>query len=154
MRVQTLVEAATVLPVDRAKPYVEAAADLSENEMKGRVPSWILTRLAFLAVRCGLTERAGKIAASVNDPALRGWAQLQVLRATLETTSTKLDFAKADEVEKQSVCPEIKWRARAAALARHNTRHDRETRSIVDKWEERERPFGQVGYALGLQDGP
>lgn len=150
MRVQTLLEAASVLPVDRAKPYVEAAADLSENELKGRVPSWTLTRLAFVAVRCGLTERAGKIAAMVNDPALRGWAQLQVLRAAVEASSAKIDFAKADEVEKQSVC----WFLARVALARHNTRHDRETRSIVDKWEEPERPFGQVGYALGLQDGP
>jgi hypothetical protein len=120
MKVPAMVEAAAGLPSDKAKPFVEAAMDVAENEMKGRVPAWPLTRLVFYGVRCGLTERAGKFAAAINDPGLRGWAQLQVLRATLDASSAKVDDAKADEVEKQSVC----WFLARVAVARHNAKHN------------------------------
>lgn len=149
MKVPAMMETAAALPSAEAKPFIEAAMDVAENELKGRIPSGTLARLAFSGVRCGLTERAGKIAAVVNDPGLRGWAQLQVLRASLDAMPAAVPDAKADEVEKQSVC----WLLARVEVARHNARFNAKgTRAAALAGEEALRPFGLVGYALGVQD--
>lgn len=144
-RVHALLDAASVIQTpEKAKPYVETALDLTDSS----VSSWTRTRLVLQAVRCGLLDRAGKLAASIPDVGLRGWAQLQVLRASLAATEAKVEYARADEVDSKSVS----WFLAKEAVARHNAKHDRNTLATVEKWDEPVRWFGQVGYALGLQD--
>jgi hypothetical protein len=150
LRLQALLEAATGLPEKDAKPFAEAAADVVEGELKNQgAPSWTLTRLAFQLARCGLSDRAAKIAALVNNPGLRGWAQLHALRASLAGSRTTADDARTEEIEKQSIA----YFLAKEAAARHNAKHDGSgTASNVTKWEEPLRAFGRAGYALGLQE--
>lgn len=137
---------------DNARQDLEAAAGLLEGELKGRPLSpWLQLRLVQLANRGGLHELAQRLAGLVNDPALKGRAQLELLRGQLATAPGQVDSAQADAVGKESPA----YPLALEALTRHNARTGSagQVRKAVATLEpEQLRAFGYLGLALGLQD--
>ncbi len=123
---------------------VTAALDLA----KGDASPWVVWRLVRLGARAGTAEAdLLKAASAVRDPAARGQVQLEVVRAKLAQSKGAADWAAADAVEKTTLAHSMAL----AAVARHNARHDSGTLSVVNSWEETQKPFGLAGVALGLQ---
>jgi hypothetical protein len=121
---------------------------LSNVSSRGQLP-WLLWRLTDAGVRAGLPEETLQaLAAASSDPALRGRAQLAVLRAQLAKSPQAAEDAAADKVEAKSVSRLLA----AQVLARHNTRRDPDWAKAVPGWDEPRRAFGSLGVVLGLQD--
>jgi hypothetical protein len=155
-RVQALIAVAGVAlengQTEAARQDLEAAANLIDAELRGRALSpWVFLRLNRLAVQANLGERVQPLSGSIPDPALRGRAQLEILRGRLRSCRTQAEEAWAQAVEKESPAHALALEA----IARHNARHaGAGVQKSVDGWEpDRVRPFGYIGVALGLQDG-
>jgi hypothetical protein len=135
-------------PPDAA--VLQQAAGLLEGEGRVRSASpWLLYRLVELTARAGQDGPAQKLTEAIGDPALRGRAQVEVLRARLSSMPGKADEALADGVAKQ---PLVFSGMAREAVARHNARLDADAAKAVDGWDEALRPFGVLGAALGRQD--
>jgi hypothetical protein len=132
------------------KADVEAAIKfLEDNGLRQRpeLSAWLF-RLVNVGVRAGAdSERLEAAAAAINERALRGRAQLAVLRSKLKGTKGVADEKLTNAVDAKSVAHRVAW----AELARHNARADGGYNKVVQKWEEPARAFGSVGFALGLQ---
>jgi len=131
---------------------LQAAVDLLEKEGKGRSAApWSLWRLARSGARAGHNDLARQLAGAIQDPALRGRAQVEVFRARLLSSNEVLDFAIAEEaVEKKSPA----YGVALEELARHNARRgsSADVLKAIDSWDpEWLRPLGYVGVALGEQ---
>lgn len=110
--------------------------------------SWLLYRVVRLAARGGHEEQAKKLAEAIPDTAVRGRAQLEIVRARLDKATGKVDDAVAEEVDKTAPA----YGVARAAIARHNACHAGLTAKAVDAWDDALKPFGYVGVALGIQD--
>jgi hypothetical protein len=108
--------------------------------------SWLLWRVVRLAALAGHDDKAKKLAAAIPDPALKGRAQLEILRARLGRSTSKVEDTAADGVEKPALGPAKE------ILARHNARYGGMSVRAVDSWPEDLKPFGWIGVALGIQD--
>jgi hypothetical protein len=108
--------------------------------------SWLMWRVVRLAALGGHDDKAKKLAEAIPDASLKGRAQLEILRARLERTTSKVEDTAADGVEKPALGPAKE------ILARHNTRYGGMSLKAVDSWPEDLKPFGWVGVALGIQD--
>jgi hypothetical protein len=130
------------------KADVEAAVAMAPAVKGLPDAAWPLLRLTRLAARAALPEDTlNKLASAVAVPALRGQAQLAVLRARLAAAPGVVGEDAARQVEGKGVAHLL---AREA-LARHNVRHDSGWAKLVQGWEEPERAFGSLGVALGMQ---
>jgi hypothetical protein len=149
----TLAEAeAAVEAQDAAQADVQEAIKMLEGgSVNGKNFSpWLLLRLVKTAINVKLVEKAAVAAAAIPDPGLRGRAQLEVLRAQLEAGNKKAEPDQANVVDKQTPVHPLAWEV----LARNNARMDGGgTLKAVKSWEETVRPLGQVGAALGAQEG-
>jgi hypothetical protein len=135
---------------EQAVKELEAAS--AEVQQRGRgISPWVVLRLIQLGARAGLAEQhLQPLPAAIGDPGLRGWAQLEVLRARLAASKTKAGDDWADAVDGKTAAASL---AREA-LARHNARLDAAgTQAAVQQWPEPYRPFGVIGALLGRQDG-
>jgi len=110
--------------------------------------SWHLWRVVRLAARGGHEEQAKQLALAIPDPAVKGRAQLEILRARMERGNTTIDEAVLNEVEPKSPA----HRAARQEFARYKAKHDGWTAKNIDQWEADWRPFGYAGVALGIQD--
>ena len=125
---------------------------LAAGELRDKIASpWILFRLVNASAEAGLAERARPVAASISDAALRGRAQLAILKQTLASTAGLADVALVQQVDRASPAQGIAMEV----VARHNARRG-EYASVQkllesDEWSA-SRPLGQIGIALGLQD--
>jgi hypothetical protein len=135
-----------------ARADLELCLQLAAGELKGKLPSpWMLFRLIRLSARAGLGKKALAVASTINDAGLRGRSQLEILRQELAQTDKIADESSVQLVDKD--CP-----AHSLALeifARHNARIGGygAAQKIVESWDPApERPLGDVGIALGLQD--
>ncbi len=107
---------------------------------------WEAYRIAEMGVRAGLpAEKLQPLASSLASPALRGRVQLALFRAELGRSSRALQDSALDAIDRDSLSKDV---ARIL-LAEHNTRHG--GAKTVASWNERDKPFGQMGIALGLQ---
>jgi hypothetical protein len=136
----------------------EAAADLEQclalanGELKGKISSpWVLYRLTKLASLASLGEKALPVANSIREPGLRSRAQLAILQHRVRDTKGAVDASVADMVDKESLSHALALQA----IAHHNSRTSgyRFARGQVAAWDSpRERPFGDIGIALGLSE--
>lgn len=129
---------------------IEAAVKAAE-EGAGKKPelAWSMLRLIKVASGSGLPEeRIQALAGQIGNPALRGRAQLEVLRSRLSKSNEIVEDAAADKVEAKSLARSLA----AQALARHNTRLNKAYAGAVQAWPQPLRSFGALGFALGLQD--
>jgi hypothetical protein len=135
---------------EQAVKELEVASAEVQQHSRGISPCVVL-RLIRLGARTGLAEQhLQPLPAAIGDPGLRGWAQLEVLRARLKASTTKAGDDWADAVDGKTTAAYL---AREA-LARHNARLDAAgTQAAVQQWPEPYRPFGVVGAILGRQDG-
>jgi hypothetical protein len=135
-----------------ARPDLEAVLDLVQSELKTTpIPSWLLWKLVRLGVQAGLGERVETVARLIADPALRGRAQLEILRGRLAGLQGQADDSLAQVVGKDALA----YGLAVEAIARHGARFvsDKQVQKMVDSWEpETARPFGYIGMALGMQD--
>jgi ribosomal protein S27E len=150
MAFQGYVTLAAAEAPDAAGPDVQEAIKLLETgTVSGKnVSSWLLLRLVQTAINAKLVEKAPVAANAIQDAGLRGRAQLAVLRAQLEAGKKKAETDQANVVDKQTPVHPLAWEA----LARNNARVDGGTLKAVQSWEEKVRPLGLVGAALGAQD--
>jgi hypothetical protein len=149
LKIEGLVAVADMSKEDsEAKSAIDAAADLVTGALGEQVISpWVLVRLVRVGAPCGAgEEKLLAVAGRIRDPALRGWAQLQVFRARLKGAG-KVEDAAADLVEKTS----LSHRLARVELARHNTLKDKDNAKAVDEWPDALKPYGHAGVALGLQ---
>jgi hypothetical protein len=131
---------------DRAD--LEAAAAAADVVRQRPEAAWALLRLTQLAIRAGLPEDVQqKVAGAIAAGAVKGQAQLAVLRARLEASPQVVGEEAAAKVEGKGLAQ----RLAREALARHNVRRDAGWAKVVQGWEEPERAFGLLGVALGLQ---
>jgi hypothetical protein len=144
--------AAVAWAVSSDKNPGEAHADLTEalsflDQTKGSAPSpWALLLLVRAGLRAGLREQAARVVPFIADPVLRGRADLDILQAEGQADMNRLDEA----VKQSRPYPLlVEW------LARANAREGRgsDVLQAVEGWPEALRPFGDVGVALGIQDG-
>lgn len=110
--------------------------------------SWLLYRVVRLAARGGQEDQAKKLAGFIPDTAVRGRAQLEIVRFRLEKANGKVEDALADEVDKTAPA----YAVARQAVARHNAFHAGLTSKAVDSWDDALKPFGYIGVALGIQD--
>jgi hypothetical protein len=108
--------------------------------------SWLLWRVVRLAALGGHDDKAKKLAEAIPDASLKGRAQLEILRARVGRSTSKVEETAADAVEKPALGPAKE------ILARHNTRYGGMSLKAVDSWSEDLKPFGWIGVALGIQD--
>jgi hypothetical protein len=87
------------------------------------------------------------VAEGIADRAVRGQAQLAVLRARLAAAPQVVGEDAAKQVDGKGLAHQLG----REALARHNVRHDSGWAKVVQGWDEPERSFGSLGVALGLQ---
>jgi hypothetical protein len=128
---------------------LNAALDLAEGELKGRVESpWLLFRLAQLAVKAGQADRAMQVAGQIPDAGLQAQAQLAGVRARLSGMKERADDALTSSVAEKTGAAAL---ARLA-LARHNMARDSGTAKTVESWSDADRAPGLAGLALGMQD--
>lgn len=129
---------------------VEAAIKMAEEHLQDKPElSWLLYRLVRVGIAAGLPEERLRAATAViADPAVRGRAQLAILRDRLEKAKQGVEDSAADPVEAQSVARLLA----AQALARHNTRLGSGWAKTVQSWPQPAQAFGSLGVALGLQD--
>jgi hypothetical protein len=139
-------------PAEAVGPDLDAAVRLVDAELRGStVPPWMLLRLARLTTQGGFEDHARRLAGALPETALplRGWVQLEGVRARLAATKGRADEAPAQEVDKRTLAHAL---AREA-LARHNARYGAADLRAVGGWDpDGVRPFGYVGIALGWQD--
>jgi hypothetical protein len=132
---------------------VDAAAALLDGEVKADQPgmAWLVYRLAVVAAGQGQFDRVLKLAEQVADPGLKGWAQVEAVRARLARHGTKGQAGdSALEGIGNGALPQALARE---ALARHNGQLDYSgTIKAVEGWDEAARPFGVLGAVLGEQD--
>ena len=160
LRYAALVATAALEKTPPEAADLEAVAALLEGPLKGQPlteqqptgkpdPSWLLWRLVRVAAKAGQEATAKKVADAIPDPALRGRAQLELLRAKLVKTSGRVDEALAGEVS-----PELPAHGLAReAVARHNARAGGMSLKTVEAWTpDFVKPFGYAGIALGIQD--
>jgi hypothetical protein len=144
-----------------AVEHLNNAAGLLEKEPGAlqRWP-WVVFRLIQLAARAGLTKETDAVARLVlpaadgtprtnvvPDAGVRGRCQLEIWRARLAASTQKMeegDLKQCVEEKTPAFPVAMEW------LARHNAR----VSGDVARWEDKSlQPLGQVGSALGLQDG-
>lgn len=109
-----------------------------------------LFRLVRVGVRAGMTDALLPAAKAISDKDTRGRALLEIVRAQLAALKGRAEDAILDIIDKDTLAHSLAL----SALARHNARVDspKTTRNSVDSWEEKTRPFGYVGVALGSRD--
>jgi hypothetical protein len=133
------------------RPELENALSLVEGERKGNpVSPWQLVRLARAGVKAGLADRVQTVARLVPDAAARGRMQLEVLRSRLADSKQRADDAWMQIVDAHTPAhPEA-----LQMLARHNAHHGAaaEMQKAIEEWDDKLKPLGYLGVALGLQD--
>ncbi|HLJ97636.1 MAG TPA: hypothetical protein VKU02_31030 [Gemmataceae bacterium] len=133
------------------RPELENAFTLAEAESKDRpLAPWPLFHLARAGVKAGLEDRVQALARLAPDVAVRGRMQLEVLRGRLNASK-----GPAEESWVQMVDANAPAHLNALEmLARQDARHGAATsmQKRMDGWDEKLRPFGYLGLALGLQD--
>jgi hypothetical protein len=132
---------------DLAAAGKAALADLPEPGREG----WSLLRLVRLGAGAGLPEDLlGKVADAIQDPALRGRARLELLRARLAQSKGTVGTDAADGVDPQTTAGAL---ARAE-LARHNARYDAAYFRTAESWPEPMGAFGTLGALRGALKQP
>jgi hypothetical protein len=132
------------------KAEVESAIKfLEENDLRNRPElSWPLLRLVRVGVKAGVgDDRLQAAASAIAERAVRGRAQLAVLKSRLKGTPGTAEEKAIHSVDPKSVAHLVG----RAELARHNVRADGGYTKEVQKWDEPARAFGWAGIALGLQ---
>lgn len=137
---------------EAAKPDLETAIGVLENDLKGKqVAPWLGYRLVQLGARAGLGERTARLAAQIPDAGLRGRAQLEILRAQLAGSTTRIEEKALETVGKDTPT----YPTACEALARHTARvaGGSTAQKMVGGWNgDTERALGSAGVALGMQD--
>lgn len=141
-----------------AKTDLDSLVTLVNGPLKNQLPnlspaakaplSWQLWRVVRLAARGGHEEQAQALAKEIPDLAVKGRAQLEILRARMERGNAVIDEAALHEVEPKSPA----HRAARQEFARYKARNEGWTAKNIDQWEADWRPFGYAGVALGIQD--
>jgi hypothetical protein len=153
-QLQALVEVAAAAVDAKAgnTAALDAAVQLAAGDLKGRVDNgWLVWRLVRLGVRAGLDGDKLKGAVDglpAQEKALRGRAQLEILRGRL-AAKQPVDEGVLQQVDEQT----LSARLAREELARHNVAYDEGLAKTVQKWEDPDRAFGSLGVALGLQQG-
>jgi hypothetical protein len=135
-----------------ARTDLELCLQLAAGELKGKITyPWLLFRLVRLSARAGLADKALSVAGQINDAGLRGRAQLEVLRQRLSESKSGADESSLQMVDKESPAHSLALEI----FTRHGARVGGygAVQKFVESWDPpRERPLGDVGIALGLQD--
>jgi hypothetical protein len=154
-RLRGLVALAAVAADDgqaSSSPDLDDAIKLAETEGERLGEPWLLLRLVQLAVPAGKAEHVQPVIRFINEPALRGRAQVEVLKARLVTTRGPVGDAGLSGWEKE-IAPTAFGLA-IEAIARHDSQAG--AAATVQRWSEQfpewARPFATLGIALGLQD--
>jgi hypothetical protein len=129
---------------------IDAALKAAEDGLGEKAElAWSMLSLIELASHSSLaSERVQALADQIGNTALRGRAQLAVLRGRLDKASQIVEDSAADKVDSQSLARSLA----AQVLARHNARVSGGYSSVVQTWPQPFRSFGALGVALGLQD--
>ncbi len=130
-----------------AADAAEAMQVLETTHTTGLELGWVLLRLVQVAVDAGVPEeRTQATARVIVEPALRGRAQLAVLKGHLNHDTGPAGDSLAEAIEHDSVAQFLAW----MALARSNARRDGSASTPPDP--SPRQAFMQIGAALGLQD--
>jgi hypothetical protein len=129
---------------------IESALRAAEDGLGNKAElAWPMLYLIELASRSSLPpERVQALADQIGNTALRGRAQLAVLRARLNKADQLVEDTAADKIDAQCLARSLA----AQALARHNARVSGSYTGVVQAWPQPFRSFGALGVALGLQD--
>lgn len=141
-KLQALVDLASAGSADKSD--LEKGLDLAKSQPKA---NWEVYRLVELGLKAKvdpatLQERAKNIA----DPALRGRAELLLLRAQLEGSAKPVEDS-ALPAEKES----LSYFVARVLQSEQNSRHGSGWGKTVQGWDAQTRPFGEMGLALGMQ---
>jgi hypothetical protein len=132
------------------KEDAEAAVKLAESLVQRPDPNEprLVYRAVELGARAGLDEaRLMALAARTGDTALKGRAQLAVLREKLARSGKAGDVEELKVLDKDS-----QWsRLGRQMLARHNARLDSSFAKTVQTWDDADKAFGSAGLAIGLR---
>jgi hypothetical protein len=159
-RVRAYLALADAQPGAAVEHLNNAAALVEKDQGALRRAPWVAFRLIQLAARAGLTKETDAVARLVlpaadgtprtdvvRDAGVRGRCQLEIWRARLAASKQKMeegDLKQCVEEKTPAFPVAMEW------LARHNAR----VNGDVARWEDKSlQPLGQVGSALGLQDG-
>jgi hypothetical protein len=139
---------------DDVPGLVRDTANLQRTERIARreAVSWLLLRLVRAGVQAGVgKEVLQKLTTPELNPveALRGRAQLELLRGQLKASKGAVDHAAVKEIDAKVLAHGLGLEA----IARHNAHHGQTSLKGIDGWSpEVLRPYGYIGVALGVQD--
>jgi hypothetical protein len=111
--------------------------------------AWQGLRLVRIAQQAGVSAERLEQASSLIPAPLAGWGQLAVLRGRLSASRSMESADVLDKVSPQTLAHQL---ARLE-LSWHNTARSPSWGSTVQGWEEKDRAFGSLGVALGMQGG-
>jgi tetratricopeptide (TPR) repeat protein/DNA-directed RNA polymerase subunit RPC12/RpoP len=109
---------------------------------------WVLLRLVRLGARAGVADAQLETAvAAITDPAIRGRAKLELLRAKLEKSQAVAGTDLAEAVDPQTPAGALAY----ADLARHNGRFDGGYLRTAESWPAPLWAFGTLGALQSAQ---
>jgi hypothetical protein len=145
-----LADAAVDSKAANASGDVENALISAEKLGKKPELSRSILHLTELALAAGLSEeRVQTLADGIANPALRGRAQLAVLRVRLAKTQQPVEKDVADKIEPRSLAHLLAMEE----LARHNASLSTSWTDKVKSWPQPSKAFGLLGAARGMQTG-
>jgi hypothetical protein len=135
-----------------ARPMLEEALGLAVDPATAKAVSpWLLLWLIRLSVQAGLdAQRLQTAANAIPDLALRGRAQLEIIRNQLAANPATAEESIVQPIPSETLAHGLG----REELARHNVRAgSAEIAKRVSSWEpEKVRALGNIGVALGEQD--
>jgi tetratricopeptide (TPR) repeat protein len=155
VRLQMLV-ALAALTLDEGRTQdaahdITEAIPLADGELAKSLSPWVFARLVRVGARAGLpADSLARVTGLISEPALRGWAQLELLRTRLQATQTPADAEWSQTVDKDATAYGIGLEEITRQRVRLGADDAMQTVSTLDP--EQLRAFTYIGIALGLQD--
>jgi hypothetical protein len=137
---------------DNAEDALKSFTDLQKTTSK--IPVWLLLQLTRACARGDMANQAKKVIEAIpeNEKGARALAQLELLQVQLEAMPGPVPLTLLDEYLPSK--DTLAYAMTLQRIAQHNTRLGQrsESMALVDSMDETNRPFVQMGVALGMVD--
>ncbi len=131
----------------REKGDADTAVKRLEKVRNRKRLAWPILRLVRLGRKAGLSAEDLAPAAAGSTP-LNGWIELELFRDRLAASHATESPETVDKIPDS-----LARKVARLELAQHNTRRDGGYARTVAGWDDKERAFGSMGVALGMQGG-
>lgn len=149
LQLQAQVRVAAVASGSQKDGELKSAYDFATVGAKGKADAqWAIWQLVELGQKAGWKEdQLQAVVDAIADPALRGRAQLSLLRERMDKGSGATDDKVLEFFDQGTASHALA----CLALAQHESRRGGKWQKTIENWSEPYKAFGSVGAALGMQ---